>query len=130
MTVETQFLRDNRVAMHTWIKPITVADINTAFSQTGSLYEQATVPIHTIFVHLQAANLPPNVISIALRHPFSPLRHPKAGMLIIVATDPFLRTMGQTVGRIRPDKVSLVSTIDEALAALDRILEREKSLSA
>jgi hypothetical protein len=125
MPVETIFLRDNRVVSHTWYKPITIEDINKAFNSMAPLYDKATEPVHTIFVHLHAANLPPNVISVALRHPNSPFSHPKSGRLVIVATDPFLRAMGRTVGRLRPNKVTLVSTLDEALARIDDVLTQE-----
>ena len=125
MPVHSQTINDNRVILHKWTKPVRFEDVTTAFNAAGQLYEQSTLPVHTVFIHLEATTLPPNAISLVLRHPYSPLSHPHSGLLIIVATDFFLRSMAQVLVRIRPDRVVLVSTVDAALAHINRILASE-----
>src|SRR5262245_26830014 len=121
MPVQSEVVKNNRAILHNWTKPVRFEDVNTAFNAAGELYEQAKLPVHTVFIHLEATTLPPNAVSLVLNHRYSPLNHPRSGMLIVVATDFFLRAMTGILSRMRPDKVVLVTTVDEALTQIGDI---------
>jgi hypothetical protein len=130
MPVDIQLLRDNRLAIHTWVDPVTNEDFAKAFQTLAPWYEQGTLPVHSVYIALQVTRLPPRAISTYIRTPTSPLVHPNSGLLIVVATNQFVRVMVETAARLSPKgKLQLARTVEEAVDRIDRLLQEQAAVS-
>ena len=126
MPVSVEFQNDDRIAIITWENPVTQDDFMQAFAILEPIYRAAQMPVHSIHLADKLTNLPTRAISTFLNNPRSPLVHPMAGVMIVVSTKLFIRAITDTAAKMRSaGKLLAVSTLEEALARTDTLLQTE-----
>lgn len=125
MSLEIQFLKDNRVLLCRYSDPIDITQDAATLAQHRYLYDRATLPIHRIVDSTQVTKVPPDLLT-ALLHSTN-IRHPKSGAIIVIVNQALFRILAEMVKRVvRSADVRVVNTMSEALAEVDNILASEQ----
>jgi hypothetical protein len=126
MPVKTESLRDNRVLLLTYDDPLTAADVVIGFDAYKAVYAHATKPVHSISDVTLVTRMPSNLLSLVARPKDSPLRHPLAGLFIVVTQSSFILALVSAITRLVPrSKIRAVETIDLAWAEIEAVLAAE-----
>jgi hypothetical protein len=124
--VKTELLRDDRVLLLTYSDPLAAADVVTGIDTYKSIYAKATKPLHSINDVTQVTTMPSNLLSLVARTKDSPLRHPRAGVFVVVTQSPFVLALMSATTRLLPrTKIRGVETLDLAWAEIDAALASE-----
>jgi hypothetical protein len=128
MPVTIELQPNNRIAVVTWDNPVVMNDFLNVFATLEPVYQAATLPVHSIYLADKLTNLPPRAISTYLHHPFSPLVHPMAGIMVVVSSKMFIRMITDTAARLRPaGKLLTATTVEEALAKVEAAMQLERN---
>jgi hypothetical protein len=128
MPIKTELLRNNRVLLLTYTDPLAPADVVSGLDTFKSTYVTATQPLHSISDASQITRMPSNLLSLVARAKDSPLRHPMAGLFVIVTNSSFVLALVSATARLIPSlKIRAVETVDLAWAEIEGVLELESN---
>jgi hypothetical protein len=126
MPLKTELLRDNRVLLLTYSDPLTTTDVISGLDTFKSVYATATRPLHSISDASQVTRMPPNLLSLITHTKDTPLRHPMAGLFVIVTKSSFVSALASATARLIPGiKIRAVGTLELAWAEIDSALASE-----
>jgi hypothetical protein len=126
MPVTTELLQDNRVLVLTYTDPLMNADVLSGIEAFQGAYARATKPLHSINDVTQVTRMPPNLLSLIARAQDSPLRHPMAGMFVVVTKSSFVLALVSAASRLIPrSKIRAVESLDLAWSDINAALASE-----
>lgn len=124
MPIEMQLLRNQRVLLRTLSDPLDANDLFESF-RIGARDIVGPSPhvIHLIFDATKLHKIPSNFLSFG--RSAEKMAVAKTGRVVVVSESGFLKTMMAIVSQVTSLKPIAVSTLDEALALVDRWLADE-----
>src|SRR5687767_8646575 len=128
MPVNVELQRDNRIALVHWSNPVIHDDFLKVFNIMEPVYQASKLPVHVIYIADGLTNLPPRALSTYLRDSRSPLVNPMSGLMVVVTSSFFIKAITDTAAKLSPpDKLKTASTLEEAMAKVEAVLEKEIS---
>ena len=130
MAIEYEVVRDGRVLWQVYTDPVDMIEVAAHSTKLQrEIFDNATLPIHTVSDFSKVTQLPRNVISGSL----SIIRnsHPMSGELILITTNRFVTMMArifkQSASRYR---ITLCRSSVEAWDVITDLLEKEKAIAS
>ncbi len=125
MSIEVEFLRDNRLMFVRLGKVLDLAEYRQVIAKMHRTYfDSSPVNIHAILDLTEAEGLPRNVISNALG--IAKMQHAKTGTVVFVVGKGPIASLVEVLMRITRDPDQhMVRSFDEAYAIIEDMLEKE-----
>lgn len=129
MPATSELLPNNRVVVCRYTEPLDMDEVVILFGALErELFDHAAKPIHIIADCSQITQLPSNAIGSSAK--LLGKAHPMSGVVIVIVSNPFLKSIVDVVGKLSRSKpITGCHNVAEALQEVDRILAAEDLLS-
>jgi hypothetical protein len=128
MTTEIQLLQDGRLVFIKISDTVPVNEITQYYDAIYAACDRESSPVCAIFDIDSSTRLPPNAITVAVRHPRNPFKHRNFGLGVAVSASDFLRGMTSIAVKVaRLGNFQTSASMDEAMQKVEAFLAKQDS---
>jgi hypothetical protein len=121
-----EFRENGRVAYFVFTDPWELSDIAALLEDDNRRRDQSPQTIHSILNLAHARRLPPG--AMGLRQISPELNHPRAGLVVLVGSNGFVRAVAEMVFKVaHSKKFKFVATEEEAWTYLRQMIQQERA---
>ena len=126
MPITMELRENNRVIYYRFVDPWSLDELVSLYKQTVIIRNEHLHTIHAIANLTVTRHLPTDILHIRFTSP--DITHPRAGRVVLVGATPLIHSVAKIAIRVlRPGKVQLVATENEAWRSIREIIESEMS---
>jgi hypothetical protein len=123
MPVDIEVRHDNQVMLVIFRGVVTADEVKRVVETFIAVCDNACTKVHFIADASQVIRVPPGVVGLALNRRSNPIRHPNAGLFIIVSHDTLIMKVVRALAMSAPTSTfKFADSLDDALRQLRQVL--------